>query len=152
MALLTCSPQATGQGDCVLSGYPLTSMGLGVEMTRLVWPQITPGKLAPRASMSDIFPLLLTPPHRGKKRLSQHTPSAEEGLSKTPLKEGKLPPLLWTLPGSCCVCAHLCLCVCAHLCLCACVFREVQSPPAQTHPQVLRSSEGSKVEDRVLVP
>lgn len=63
--------------------------------------------------MSDIFPLLLTPPHRGKKRLSQHTtPSAEEGLSKTSLKEGKLPPLLWTLPGSCCVCAHLCVCVC----------------------------------------
>jgi hypothetical protein len=60
-------------------------------MTRLMWPHMTSGKLAPGASMSDTFLLLCIPPHRGGKRLRQHTaPSVEgKGLNRASLKEGK---------------------------------------------------------------
>lgn len=160
----TCSPQKQDKGAVRSLGTPWPPRDQGVKMTRLMWPHMTPGKLAPRASMSDTFLPLHTPPHRGRKRLSQHTaPSVEsEGLNKASLKEGKLLPLLWTLDPPA-LCVHIS--VCAHLLCVVCVYRHLllvcsqrhqnthfQSPPAQTHPQVLRSSKGSQVGNRVSSP
>lgn len=63
-----CSPAPNKQWDkgtvCTLGTPRPQKACLGVKMTRLTWSQVSPSKVAPKISMSDTLPLLLSPLHR----------------------------------------------------------------------------------------
>lgn len=91
MVLVTCTPQATGQENWELSGYTQTPKGLGMEMTRLMWPQLTPSKMAPRTSMSDTLPPTAYPISQTKKqRLSSTQQPARVPVQRTRLDTASL--------------------------------------------------------------